>query len=394
GVPQESYPGERRVALDPASVKRLRQAKMDVVIECGAGTRAGFTDEEYLAAGAVCCEDREAAFQADMVLQVRALGTNLIAGRRDLDAYRLGQWIVGFWDPLGAPFAVAAAAEKGVHCVALELIPRTTRAQSMDALSSMATLVGYRAVLLAATELPRVFPLLMTAAGTLSPARVLVIGAGVAGLQAMATAKRLGAVVDGYDIRPAAREQVESVGARFAEVPLEATNVEVEGGYAREMDHSFQSSQQSGLARHIAAADVVITTAMIPGRPSPLLISEDAVRRMRPGSVIVDVAAERGGNCPLTRADERVQAHGVTILGPTNASSDLPYHASQMLGRNLSELVPLLAQAREAGGALTDEIARAAVITGDYRILNPQVHELSLRSLEEESRMTRKAAGP
>ena len=306
-VPKETYPGERRVALVPASVPPLVKSGMRVQIESGAGVPAGFTDDAYRAAGAEVVTDRRQLFQsADIVLQVRGLGANPQAGAADLESMRDGLVILAPCDPLGNPAAVRQLAERGVTLFAMELIPRITRAQSMDVLSSMATIAGYKAVLLAANRLPKMFPLMMTAAGTLTPAKVFVIGAGVAGLQAIASARRLGAVVQAYDVRPAVKEQVESLGAKFVEMPLETTGAEAAGGYAKQLGEEFYQKQRELMARTVAASDVCITTAAIPGKPSPRLITADAVRGMAPGSVIVDLAAERGGNCELTKADETV----------------------------------------------------------------------------------------
>ncbi|HEX2477186.1 MAG TPA: Re/Si-specific NAD(P)(+) transhydrogenase subunit alpha, partial [Lacipirellulaceae bacterium] len=339
-VAKETFPGERRVALVPASVPALLKGGGRVRVEQGAGVAAGFDDEAYRSAGAEIVADRRELFQsADVLLQVRGLGANPQAGAADLELISDTLVIVAPFDPLGNPSAVRQIAERGVTLFAMELIPRITRAQGMDVLSSMATIAGYKAVLLAANMLPKMFPLMMTAAGTLTPAKVFVIGAGVAGLQAIASSRRLGAVVHAYDVRPAVKEQVESLGAKFVEMPLETTGAETAGGYAKQLDEEFYRKQRELMARTVAASDVCITTAAIPGKPSPRLITADAVRAMAPGSVIIDLAAERGGNCELTKADQVVVENGVTILGPTNLPSELPAHASQMLAKNLTNFL-------------------------------------------------------
>src|SRR4029079_3843892 len=301
---------------------------------------------------------RDEALSADIVLQVRSLGTNLQAGRPDVSRLHAGQFVIGMCDPLGEPQAAAEIAKTGATLFALELIPRTTRAQAMDVLSSMTTLAGYRAVLLAAVELPKILPLMMTAAGTLTAARVFVIGVGVAGLSAIATAKRLGAVVRAYDVRPACREQVESLGAKFVELPLQTQQAEAAGGYAQVQDEAFYQRQRELLGDVVAESDVVISTAAIPGKQSPLLVTAEAVARMQPGSVIVDLGAERGGNCALTKADQRVVAHGVTILGPTNLPSEVPYHASQMFSANVTAFLLNLVKQGQLAMNLEDPIIR------------------------------------
>lgn len=382
GVVRETFPGERRVALIPADVRRLVGRGWRVQVEGGAGQAAGFPDQAYAEAGAALTS-RSDALASEVVVRVRCLGANGPAAADDAAQLRPGQLLIGLCDPLGAPQHLAAAAPSGGSVLALELIPRTTRAQTMDVLSSMTTLVGYRAVLLAAVELPRIFPLWMTAAGTLAPARVLVIGAGVAGLSAIATAKRLGAVVRGYDVRPACKEQVESLGARFVELPLAAEQAEAAGGYAAAQDESFYQRQRQLLAQVVAESDVVITTAAIPGRPSPRLITAEAVSRMPHGGVIVDLAAERGGNCELTRADERVVTPGgVTILGPTNLPSDVPYHASQMFSANVTALLQYLLRDGRLHLDREDEIIGQTLAVHAGQVVHPQVRKL-LNSSDE-----------
>jgi NAD(P) transhydrogenase subunit alpha len=377
GVPRETYSGERRVAIVPAATATVIKSGARVQIEAGAGAAAGFRDEAYRAAGAEVIEDRRQLFQsADVVLQVRALGANAAAGAADLQSMRDGLVIIAPSDPLGNPRAVQQLAESGVILFAMELIPRITRAQSMDVLSSMATIAGYKAVLLAASRLPKLFPMMMTAAGTLAPAKVLVIGAGVSGLQAIASSRRLGAVVQAYDVRPAVKEQIESLGAKFVEVPLETAGSEAAGGYAKELGEEFYRKQRELLARTIAGSDVCISTAAIPGKPSPRVITAEAARGMAPGSVIVDLAAERGGNCELTKADEVVVDNGVVILGPTNLPSEVPTHASQMLANNMLNFLKLVTRGGEFYLNLEDEVVRSTLAAYNGEVVSPQVREL------------------
>ena len=364
GVPAERFPGERRVALVPASIAALKKAGFDVLIENGAGAQAGFPDAAYQDKGASIAASRADVFAAEVVLQVRA---------GDFSSMRAGQVLVGMADPLGSPDTVRAIAERGVTAFALELIPRITRAQSMDVLSSMATIGGYKAVLLAAGTLPRMFPLLTTAAGTITPAHVFIVGVGVAGLQAIATARKLGAVVEAYDVRPAVKEQVQSVGAKFVELPLETAQAEDKGGYAKAQDESFYQRQREMMARVVASNDVVITTAVVPGKKAPVLVTAEMVRGMAPGSVIVDLAAERGGNCELTRPDEVVVERGVTILGPTNLPSTVPYHASQMYAKNITTFLLHLVKDGAVKIDLSDEITRDTLFAQGGEVVNPRV---------------------
>ncbi len=375
-VLRETFPGERRVSLVPALVPTLAKLGWQTVVETAAGEQAGFADADYREKGAEIAPTRAAAIQAgDAVLQVRSLGANLEAGRADLELFKPGQVVIGMTDPLGQPQAVKDLADRRVTLLALELIPRITRAQSMDVLSSMATIAGYKAVLLAANHLPKMFPMLMTAAGTLSPAKVLVIGAGVAGLQAIASAKRLGAVVSAYDVRPAVKEQIESLGAKFVTLDLDTAGAEDKGGYAKALTEEQQQRQREQLATIVGANDVVISTAAIPGRPSPLLITAEAVRNMPRGSVIVDLAAERGGNCELTRADETVVENGVTIFGPTNLPSEIPQHASQMFAKNVVTLLQLLTKNGELTIDLKDEVIRDTLAAKDGQVQNARIRE-------------------
>lgn len=373
------------MALVPASVPALIKAGVEVLIEPGAGSAAGFADTEYIEKGAQAAGSREAALAADVLLQVRCLGANPQAGRADLAHFQTGQIVVGMCDPLGAPEAIREIAQTGATLFALELIPRITRAQSMDVLSSMATIAGYRAVLLAAVELPKMFPLLMTAAGTLSAARAFIIGAGVAGLQAIATAKRLGAIVHAYDVRPACREQVTSLGGKFVELELEAGQAEDQGGYAKAMGEEFYRRQRELMARVVADSDIVVTTAAIPGKKSPVLITKEAVAGMRTGSVIVDLAAERGGNCELSQPDQRVQAEGVTILGPTNLPSEIPHPASMMLSNNITKFLQNLIKGGQVNLNLQDEIIRDTLTTRGGDVFHPRIRELlGLAALADE----------
>jgi NAD(P) transhydrogenase subunit alpha len=376
-VVKETYPQERRVALVPAAVAALIKLDQQVLVEAGAGVASGFSDDDYQEKGAQIVASRGEAFAADIVLQVRSLGANPAAGRADLEMMRDGQIVIGMSDPLGNPQAAGDLASAGATHFALELIPRITRAQSMDVLSSQATIAGYRAVLIAAMELPKMFPMMMTAAGTLSPARVFVIGAGVAGLQAIATAKRLGAVVHAYDVRPAVKEQCESLGAKFVEMELDAAESEDAGGYAKEMDEDFYRRQRELMTKVVAESHVVVTTAAIPGKKSPLLVTADAVRQMAAGSVIVDLAAERGGNCELSQADRRVEEHGVTVFGPTNLPSEVPAHASQMFANNCVNFLKNMAnKEKQIEINMDDEIVAGTIVTRGGEVVHARVREL------------------
>jgi NAD(P) transhydrogenase subunit alpha len=375
GIPKESFPGERRVALTPSLTPPLVKAGLEVLVERDAGTEAGFPDQLYIDKGARIAERPHLLAECDVLLQVRAGGANLEAGRRDLPQLRRGQVVIGFCEPLTPGPGSREIAERGVTLFAMELMPRITRAQSMDALSSQATVSGYKGVLLAASTLPRMFPMLMTAAGTVAAARVFVIGAGVAGLQAIAISRRLGAVVEAYDVRPAAKEQVHSLGARFVELPLETKDAEDKGGYAKAQDETFYRRQRELLAKVAAASDVIITTAAVPGRRSPVLVTEEMVAGMGPGSVIVDLAAERGGNCALTKPDEVVVWKGVTILGPTNLASTAPYHASQMYARNISAFLLHLVKDGRIDPSRDDEIIKETLVTHDGAVIHPRVRE-------------------
>jgi len=379
GVPKESFPGERRVALVPASIPVLLKGKCEVVVEAGAGLGAGYTDAAYADKGAKLVPTRAEVFSAaDVVLQVLCHGANDRTGREDLPLMRPAQVLIGFLRPLGSPQTVQEIAARGVSAFAVELMPRITRSQNMDALSAMATICGYKAVLIAADLLPRFFPMLTTAAGTITPARVLVLGGGVAGLQAIATARRLGAVASAYDVRPAVKEQVQSLGGRFVELPLETGQSEDARGYARPQDETFLSRQRELLTRVIAESDVVISTATVPGKRAPLLITSDMVARMALGSVIVDIAAERGGNCELTRLNEVVREHGVTIVGYFNLASTVPYHASQMYSRNLTAFLLNLLKDGKLNIDLEDEITRGTLVARDGNVVHPLLVQAQL----------------
>lgn len=385
GVPKEIYPGERRVALTPVVVPMLAKAGLEVMTEAGAGVAAGYPDAQYQEKGAKLLPDRAAVFaQADIIVQVLAHGANDKNGESDLRLMRRGQALVGFLRPLGTPGKDGKAdasklqeiAQTGVTSFAVELMPRTTRAQSMDALSSMASIAGYKAVLEVANALPRIFPMMTTAAGTITPSRVLIIGVGVAGLQAIATARRLGAVVSAYDVRPAAKEQVQSLGARFVELPLETQDAQDARGYAKAQDEAFYAKQRELLGKVIAENDAVITTAVVPGKKAPVLVTAEMVRGMAPGSVVLDLAAERGGNCELTRAGESVVVNGVTVIGPINLASGVPHHASQMYARNLTSFLANLVKDGKMRPAESDDIIRDTLVTQGGEVVNARVREL------------------
>lgn len=374
GVLKESHQGERRVALVPQHVPQLVKAGCRIRIEAGAGEAAGYSDGEYREKGADVEKNRSAVVsEADTVLAVRACAANPEAGEADARLLKKGAFFVGSLDPYAPHPSFAALAERGAGAFALELLPRITRAQSMDILSSMANIAGYKAVILAAEALPRIFPMMMTAAGTLVPAKVFVIGAGVAGLQALATARRLGAITSAYDVRAAAKEQVESLGAKFIELPLETGGAEGGGGYAKAMDEDFYRRQRELTAEVLKGSDVVITTAAIPGKKAPVLITADMAAGMPLGSVIVDLAAERGGNCELTRPGETVVHGGVTIMGPVNLAAGVPCHASQLYSRNLTAfLLPLIKDGVLSPPA-DDEIVTATLVMKDGEYLAPAI---------------------
>jgi NAD(P) transhydrogenase subunit alpha len=385
GIPREILAGERRVALDPPSVKKWVEEGFDVLVEAGAGEQACFVDAEYEAAGARLAPEAAQVFgEAEIVLKVQppqplvtppasTAGSNR---GHEVDLLSEGASLIALLKPLDEPELAQRLAKRRVSAFAMELMPRITRAQSMDALSSQSTIAGYQAVLMAANALPRIFPMMVTAAGTLQPSRLLVIGAGVAGLQALGTAKRLGAITSAYDTRPVVREQVESVGARFVELELSTESAEDAGGYATAQTEDFYQRQRELLGEYVAASDVVITTALVPGQRAPLLIEESAIERMRGGSVVVDLAAEKGGNCACTKPDEQVVAHGVTLIGWTNLPSFVPSHASQMYAKNVTTFLDHLLEEGRLKLDLEDEITAGTLVTHEGRILNERIQEL------------------
>ncbi len=376
GVPREIFPGERRVALVPGVVPTLAKAGLEVIVEAGAGHEAGYSDAEYESKGAKVVAGRGDVFsRADIIVQVLCYGSNDRTGGSDLPLFKHGQVLMGFLRPLGDVRTLQDIAATGVTAFSVELMPRITRAQNMDALSSMATVSGYKAVLIAADKLPKLFPMLTTAAGTITPARALIIGAGVAGLQAIATARRLGAVVSAYDLRAVVKEQVQSLGARFVELPLEVADAQDAGGYAKAQDEAFYQKQRELLGKVVAESDVVITTAVVPGKKSPVLVTKEMVKGMTLGSVIVDLAAERGGNCELTRSDETIIEHGVTIVGTVNLASSVPYHASQMYAKNLTNFLLHLVKDGKLQLNLDDEITRSTLVTQGGEIVNSRIRE-------------------
>ncbi len=375
GVVRETFPGDRRVALIPASVAALRKAKLNVVLQAGAGEAAGFRDDDYKAQGAEILADRKEVFaRADVLVHARAAGANADAGQADISMLRAGQTVIGMCDPMTRPDIARQLAERGATMFALELLPRITRAQSMDVLSSQASIAGYKSVLLAADLAPKMFPMMMTAAGTITAAKVFVIGAGVAGLQAIATARRLGAIVQATDVRAAAKDDVLSLGAKFIELSLgDAAGA---GGYAKGMDADFYRRQQEAIAPSITKSDVVITTAAVPGKKAPQLVTAAMVRAMSPGSIVIDLAAEQGGNCELTRPCETIVENGVSVIGCVNLPASVPFHASQMLSKNITTF--LLSLVKDGRWAINrdDEIVQGTLVTSDRQVVHPKVREL------------------
>jgi H+-translocating NAD(P) transhydrogenase subunit alpha len=375
-IVRETHVGEKRVALIPAALPPRVRAGVEIVVESGSGLAAGFSDAEYTERGARVVASRSEAFAAEIVLQVRTAGANPTAGGADLELMRRGQSVIGLGNVLGAPQAAAEVAARGASLFDLALLPRTSRAQGMDVLSSQATIAGYRAVLLAASALPKIFPLMTTAAGTLNPAKVFIVGAGVAGLQAIATARRLGALVSAFDVRPAVKEQVQSLGARFVELDLKTETAEDAGGYARQMDAEAYDRQRDLMKRVVAESDVVITTALVPGKKAPVLVTAEMVAGMASGSVIVDVAAEQGGNCELTQPGRSTLHGGVTILGPTNLPAEVPWHASQLYAKNITTFLLHLVHQGRVNLDLGDDIVRETLITHDGEVVHPRVKSL------------------
>jgi NAD(P) transhydrogenase subunit alpha len=376
GVPKEIYPGERRVALVPSVLPALIKAGFQVQVQAGAGIEAGYPDSQYSDKGATIIPERPALFSAaDIMVQVLCYGSNDVTGKQDVALFHRDQILVGFLRPFGEREVVQDIASAGVTSFSVELMPRTTRAQSMDALSSMGTICGYKAVLVAANSHLRIFPMLTTAAGTITPARVFVIGAGVAGLQAIATARRLGAVISAYDLRPAAKEQVQSLGGRFVELPIEAKDAQDARGYATAQGEDFYRRQRELLGQVVQESDVVITAAVIPGKKSPVLVTEEMVKGMAPGSVILDLAAERGGNCEITERGQTVVKHGVTIIGAINLATGVPYHASMMYAKNMTAFLTHLIKDQKLNLNMQDEIVRETLVTRGGEIVNSRVRE-------------------
>lgn len=377
GVPKETFPGEKRVALIPAIIPSLQKGGMEVHLESGAGVESGYPDAAYSEKGGTIVASRRELFErARIVVQVRTLGANPDHGKADLPMMQRDQVIVGIAEALSNPQAIGELQTQHVRAFAMELMPRITRAQTMDVLSSMGTVSGYKAVLMAANALPKMLPMLMTAAGTVTPAKVFIIGAGVAGLQAISMARRLGAAVEAYDVRPAVKEQVLSLGAKFVDLPLDAGDAQDKGGYAKAQDEAFYQRQRDLLTKVLTSSDVVITTAAVPGKKAPILITADMVAGMSPGSVIVDLAAERGGNCALTRVNETVVEHGVTIIGPENPASLVPYHASQMYSKNIATFLLHLVKKGELTLDMEDDITKDTLLTRDGEIVHPHVRTL------------------
>ena len=377
GVPKETFPGEKRVALIPAIIPSLQKGGMEVHLESGAGVESGYSDAAYTEKGGTVVASRRELFErARIVVQVRTLGANPEHGKADLPMMQRDQVIVGIAEALSNPQAIGELQMQHVRAFAMELMPRITRAQSMDVLSSMGTVSGYKAVLMAANALPKMLPMLMTAAGTVTPAKVFIIGAGVAGLQAISMARRLGAAVEAYDVRPAVKEQVLSLGAKFVDLPLDVGDAQDKGGYAKAQDEEFYRRQRDLLTKVLTSSDVVITTAAVPGKKAPILITADMVAGMSPGSVIVDLAAERGGNCALTKLNETVVEHGVTIIGTENLASLVPYHASQMYSKNIATFLLHLVKKGELTLDMEDDITKDTLLTRDGEIVHPHVRTL------------------
>ncbi len=373
-IAKEIEVGERRVALIPDTVARLVHKGFDVRVEAGAGDRAYFSDAAYEEVGSQIVSDAAQLWHdADILLKVGA-PQERENGQLEIDSLKPGAVIIGFLNPLGNPQLIQQLAERNITAFSIEMIPRTSRAQSMDALSSQASLAGYKATLIAAAALPKFFPMLTTAAGTIRPAKVFIMGAGVAGLQAIATARRLGAVVEAFDIRPAVKEEVQSLGAKFVEVTLDETTV-AEGGYAKDVSEAAKQRSREVVTEHIKQADVVITTAQVPGRKAPLLVTEDMVAQMKPGSVIVDLAAEQGGNCACTEPGKDVLHHGITVIGPINLPSSMPVHASQMYSKNLQMVVEHIVKDGSLHLDFEDDIIDAACVTHNGEIRSQRVRD-------------------
>ena len=381
GVPRENRAGETRVALTPTALPQLTKAGFDVVIESGAGALAGYPDAAFTDRGARI-GTRDDAFAADVLVQVNVMDGD--ASNAELSKLRQGQVVIGAVAPFARPELVKAIAGTGATLFALELVPRSTRAQSMDILSSQAAVAGYKAVLIGASELPKMFPLLTTAAGTIAPAKVFIVGAGVAGLAAIATSRRMGSLVEAYDVRPAAREEVESLGARFVELPLETGQEEGSGGYAKQLSEETIKKQQELMAKTVAASDVVITTAQVQGSTAPVIITTEMIKGMAPGSVIVDLAAEQGGNCEPTVAGEIVDVDGVKVIGVVNLPGEIPVHASQLFGKNVANFLGLMVVGGKLDTGVDDDVIKESVVAAGGDVVNNRVREaLGLEKLPE-----------
>jgi NAD(P) transhydrogenase subunit alpha len=381
GVPRENRAGETRVALTPTALPQLTKAGFDVVIESGAGALAGYPDAAFTDRGARI-GTRDDAFAADVLVQVNVMDGD--ASNAELSKLRQGQVVIGAVAPFARPELVKAIAGTGATLFALELVPRSTRAQSMDILSSQAAVAGYKAVLIGASELPKMFPLLTTAAGTIAPAKVFIVGAGVAGLAAIATSRRMGSLVEAYDVRPAAREEVESLGARFVELPLETGQEEGSGGYAKQLSEETIKKQQELMAKTVAASDVVITTAQVQGSTAPVIITTEMIKGMAPGSVIVDLAAEQGGNCEPTVAGETVDVDGVKVIGVVNLPGEIPVHASQLFGKNVANFLGLMVVGGKLDTGVDDDVIKESVVAAGGDVVNNRVREaLGLEKLPE-----------
>ncbi len=378
GVPKELYPGEKRVAMVPDLVPMLKKRGIDVIVEQGAGFGAGHLDKVYEEKGATVTASRDEIFQkSDIIVQVRSYGGDEDASKEDLARMKAGQLVCGQSDSLGNAEKAKEYADKKVNLFSMELVPRITRAQSMDVLSSQANIAGYKAVLLGAAELPKIFPMMMTAAGTIAPAKVFVIGAGVAGLSAIATAKRLGAVVHAFDVRPEVKEQIESLGGKFVEVELDTSEAKGEGGYAKEQSEEFLKKQREMMAKVVAESDVIVTTAAIPGRKSPVIVTADMVKHMHPGSVIIDLASERGGNCELTKHGERIIENDVVIIGPSNIVSTVATHASQMYAKNIQTLLfHLIDKEGNYNLDMSDEINEGSMVVYNGEVVHARVRDI------------------
>lgn len=382
GVPREIMPGENRVALVPDSVAQLTKKGLQVVVETGAGDNSSYLDAAYQQAGATIAPAAASLFaECDIICKVQRPLENQALGKNELDLLRAGSILIAFFQPLVNHQLVQALAEHGITSFSMDAIPRITRAQSMDALSSMSTVAGYKSVLLAADSFGKFFPLLTTAAGTVKPAHVFVLGAGVAGLMAISTARRLGAVVEAFDVRPAVKEQVQSLGAKFVEMPIEE-QTETSGGYAKQLSEDAHRREVELLHRHVKDADIVITTALIPGKPAPVLVTEEMVKDMKPGSVIVDLAAENGGNCTLTEPGCDFERYNVRIIGPLNLPSSMPIHASQLYSKNVANLLGLLIKDGQLNLDFNDEIIAGTCITHNGEIVNGAVKALVGATME------------